>query len=51
VTFVTSVSESATGADSITRRGLWEPVDDTQNANWIQITVSPGTGWTIIPTV
>jgi hypothetical protein len=51
-TFATpTIVESATGSDSVARRGLWEPVDDTQNANWVQVTVNPGTGWTIIPTV
>jgi hypothetical protein len=35
--FVASISELATGTDSVTARPFWDIIDDTQNANWQNI--------------
>jgi hypothetical protein len=51
VTFLASVSESATGSDVIVGRPLWEPIDDDQTANWTIINNTQSSGWTNIDAV
>jgi hypothetical protein len=37
VSFISSVTESATVTDVARARYLWEPVDDVQSANWTPV--------------
>jgi hypothetical protein len=43
--FVASLTESATGTDSITARPFWEIIDDTQTANWQNIGNTQTANW------
>jgi hypothetical protein len=35
--FIASISELATGTDTVNARPFWEVIDDTQTANWQNI--------------
>ena len=43
---VTSITELATGTDTVNGRPFWEIIDDTQDANWQNIGNTQTAGWT-----
>jgi hypothetical protein len=50
VAFIASLTESATGTDSITALPFWEIIDDTQTANWQNIGNTQTAAWTAVVT-
>lgn len=50
IKFATTITESATGADSIQGRKLWEEIDDSQTANWQNISSNQTPSWSNINT-
>jgi hypothetical protein len=48
--FVSSITELATGTDTVNGRPFWEIIDDTQNANWQNIGNTQTAGWTAVAT-
>jgi hypothetical protein len=48
--FYVYVTTSATIADELTARFLWEPIDDNQDANWQNINDSQTPNWTEVQT-
>ena len=49
-TFIALVTESATASDAITRRLLWEIINDFEIADWTTINTSESTTWSTINT-
>jgi hypothetical protein len=47
---VASITEMATGTDSVTGRPFWDIIDDTQDANWQNISNTQTAGWTDVAT-
>jgi fibronectin-binding autotransporter adhesin len=45
-TFVTSIVEAASLADSVIGGYLWNPVDDSQTANWVNVNNTQSPVWT-----
>jgi hypothetical protein len=43
--FISAITESATGTDSIIARPFWEIIDDTQTANWQNIGNTQTANW------
>ena len=48
--FIASVTESAQASDAITRRLLWEIINDFEIADWTTINTSESTTWSTINT-
>jgi hypothetical protein len=48
--FIASITELATGTDSITARPFWDVIDDTQTANWQNIGNTQTAAWTAVVT-
>jgi hypothetical protein len=49
--FIASITESATGTDTVNGRRLWELIDDSQSVTWQNVDNSESTTWTVISTV
>lgn len=45
ILFLADVSETASGADVILGAFLWNPIDDSQNPNWVVITANANANW------
>ena len=46
--YLATVTEAAMAGDSISSGYLWNPIDDTQNANWGVINNAQTPGWETI---
>jgi hypothetical protein len=46
--FFATIQGSATAADQIVARFLWELIDDAQTANWSGISTAQAAGWATI---
>jgi hypothetical protein len=49
-TFIAVASAGALGVDAITRRLLWEVINDSQSANWQNISDAQTTTWSVVKT-
>jgi hypothetical protein len=49
--FYATINETVYALDSVTGRYLWEPIDDTQTADWTLITTTQTPTWTPINTL
>jgi len=49
--FYVTITDNAIALDQFLGRLLWEIIDDTQNANWVSISVSQSTSWGVIDNI